>query len=128
MANIAYSVSIEDRIKKASMCLEALRNIIKNSPGVETQCIGYFPILFGLLNVSQQPGIQKGAIDVINAVTRNQDCVNDIAASEVLANLLLLLYSLPDQQTTILDSLYALMSTTKIVREALNKGKLPIYY
>lgn len=110
------------------MCLEALRNIIKNSPGVETQCIGYFPILFALLNVSQQPAIQKGAIDVINAVTRNQDCVNDIAASEVLANLLLLLYSLPDQQTTILDSLYALMSTTKIVREALNKGKLPTYY
>jgi hypothetical protein len=66
--------------------------------------------------------IQHGALNVISSVMQNHVCVNDIAASDVLVHLLLTLYSLPDAQITTLDTLYALMHTTKIVKDALSKG------
>ncbi|KAJ8925386.1 hypothetical protein NQ315_009217 [Exocentrus adspersus] len=121
LVNIAYSVTIEDRLKNSVMALEALTNVIRNNPGVEMQCIGHFKLLFSLLNVSHIP-IQKGALNVISVVTRNNECINDIAASEVLGYLLLVLYTIQDSQPQILDTLYALMATTKIVKEALSKG------
>lgn len=121
LVNIALSVTIQDRLKNTPMALEALANVIKYNQGVEIQCIGFFKLLFKLCNVSDIP-IQKGALNVISLVTRNNECVNDVAASEVLGYLLLLLYTLQDCQTQILDVLYALMSTTKIVKEALGKG------
>nr|XP_022914945.1 dnaJ homolog subfamily C member 13 [Onthophagus taurus] len=121
LVNIALSVTIEDRLKNTPMALEALANIIKNNQGVELQCIGFFKLLFHLLNVTHTP-IQRAALNIISIVTRNNECVNDIAASEVLGCLLLLLYSLQDCQQQTLDVLYALMSTTRIVKESLGKG------
>jgi len=90
---------------------------------VEIQCIGHFRLLFGLLSVDSCKPIQCGALNVISSVTQNQECVNDIAASDVLVPLLLTLYSLPDAQVTTLEILYALMHTTKIVKDALTKGE-----
>jgi len=90
---------------------------------VEIQCIGHFRLLFGLLSVDSCKPIQRGALNVISSVTQNQECVNDIAASDVLVPLLLTLYSLPDAQVTTLEILYALMHTTKIVKDALTKGE-----
>lgn len=121
LVNIAYSVTIQDRLSSSAMALEALANVIRNNTSVEIQCIGHFKLLFGLLSVSDNV-IQKGALSVISVVTRNNECINDIAAAEVLGHLLLLLYSIQDSQLQILDSLYALMSSTKIVKEALSKG------
>ena len=121
LVNIAYSVTIEDRLKHSVMALEALTNVIRNNTSVEMQSIGHFRLLFSLLNVTHSP-IQKGALNVISVVTRNNECINDIAATEVLGSLLLVLYTIQDSQPQILDTLYALMSTTKIVKEALSKG------
>ncbi|VEN42457.1 unnamed protein product [Callosobruchus maculatus] len=121
LVNIAYSLTIEDRIKSSVMALEALTNVIRNNPGVEMQCIGHFRLLFKLLSVSCIP-VQKGVLNVISVVTRNNECINDIATSEVLGYLLMCLYGLQDCQPQILDTLYALMATTKIVKEALHKG------
>lgn len=123
LVNIAYSVTIEDRLNHSVMALEALTHVIRNNTNVELQCIGHFRLLFNLLNVTHAP-IQKGAISVISVVTRNNECINDIAASDVLGYLLLVLYTIQDSQTQILDTLYALMSTTKIVKEALSKGAI----
>ena len=109
------------------MSLEALKNVIKNNPGVEIQCIGHFKLLFSLTSCSFKP-IQKAALSVINNVTKNQECVNDIAANEVILHLLLCLSSLQDNQLLILETLYALMSTTKIVKDALNKGKTSVSF
>lgn len=120
LMNIAFSVTIEDRIKHSLMALEALANLIKNNTGVEIQCVGSFHLLFHFLNVSYTP-IQKAALNVISIVTRSNECVNDIASSEILGYLLLTIYTLQDQMQ-ILDTLYSLMSTTKIVKEALSKG------
>jgi DnaJ family protein C protein 13 len=92
-------------------------------PGVEIQCIGHFRLLFGFLSVESCKPIQRGALNVISSVTQNQECVNDIAASDVLVHLLLILCSLPDTQITALETLYALMHTTRIVKDALAKGE-----
>lgn len=104
------------------MALEALKNVIKNNPGIELQCMGHFKLLFGLLSCNSFKPIQKGALEVIGNVTKNQECVDDIAANEVVAHLLLCLHSLRECQLLALETLYALMSSTKIVKDALAKG------
>ena len=60
---------------------------------------------------------------VISSVTGNQECVNDIAASEVLAYLLMTLQTLPKGHDLVLATLYPLSSNTRILKEALVKGK-----
>ncbi|XP_043463949.1 dnaJ homolog subfamily C member 13 [Leptopilina heterotoma] len=116
-----------EKLRHIVMSLEGLKNIIKNNPDVEIQCIGHFKLLFQLLSCNNNnnnnfKAIQKGALEVIINVTKNQECVNDIAANDVVVHLLLCLNTLKDSQLQILEALYALMSTTKIVKDALNKG------
>ncbi|KAK7873572.1 hypothetical protein R5R35_009276 [Gryllus longicercus] len=122
LGSVALSEKDKQRLQHVIMSLEALGNVIQNNPGVEMQCIGHFPLLFGLLNVDHCKPVQHKALDVVSYVTRNHECVTDIAASDVLVHLLLVIYSIPDAQITTLDTLYALMSTTKIVKDSLNKG------
>ena len=43
-------------------------------------CLGYFQLLFSLLNINEFEAIQQSALYVIATATRNQECVNDIAA------------------------------------------------
>ncbi|KAK9875337.1 hypothetical protein WA026_007733 [Henosepilachna vigintioctopunctata] len=121
LENIAFSVTIEHRLKHTVMALKALTNVIRNNIGVEIQCIGNFQLIFGILHVNYTE-IQNGALSVISVVTRTNECINDIASLEILGYLLSTLYSLPEQQPQILTALHALMSTTKIVKEALAKG------
>ena len=94
--------------------------------GVEMQCIGYFKLLFYLLRLQLSKEVQEAALLVISIVTTNQECVNDIAASEVLASLLLVIPSLPKCTQLILQTLYALVSNTKIVKELMIKGNTMI--
>ncbi|CAG2054418.1 unnamed protein product [Timema podura] len=124
MSSVTLSTADNKQLQNIVMCLEALRNVIKNNAGVEMQCIGHFRLLFALLSAESCKDVQRGALEVIATVTRNHECVNDIAASDILVHLVVVLYTLPDHQVTILDTLYALMSTTKIVKEALTKGAL----
>ncbi|KAI0215551.1 DnaJ-like subfamily C member 13 [Lamellibrachia satsuma] len=112
------------RLRNVEMGLEALRNVIRNNPGVEIQCIGHFKLLFSLLRVDGCARIQLHALEVISSVTCNQECVNDIAASNVLAFLLLLIYSLPKSRQLILETLHPLTSNTVLLKEAINKGAL----
>lgn len=92
--------------------------------GVELQCIGHFRLIFALLCLDNYHIVQKGALDVIFSVTKSQECVQDIANSDVLGCLLLLFFSLsdPDSQSLVLDTLYGLTSLTKMVKEAVTKG------
>ncbi|XP_012285401.1 dnaJ homolog subfamily C member 13 isoform X2 [Orussus abietinus] len=124
VVNSALSKKDQENLRHIYMALEALRNVIKNHPGVEIQCIGHFKLLFGLLTSGSFKPIQKGALEVINNVTKNQECVNDIAANEVVVHLLLTLNNLKEYQLLTLETLHALMSTTKIVKDALAKGSV----
>ncbi|XP_026537495.1 dnaJ homolog subfamily C member 13 isoform X2 [Notechis scutatus] len=113
-----------ERLKRVEMALEALRNVIKHNPGSECECIGHFKLLFSLLRVHGAGQVQQLALEVVNIVTSNQDCVNNIAEAIVLSNLLALLHSLPSSRQLVLETLYALTSNTKIVKEAMLKGAL----
>ena len=62
-------------------------------------------------------------LQLISCVAANQECVKDIAASQVLAYLLLAIQALPNCRVLTLESLAALMSSTQIVKEAMAKGK-----
>ncbi|KAK2499613.1 hypothetical protein MC885_004710, partial [Smutsia gigantea] len=86
-----------DRLPRVEMALEALRNVIKYNPGSESECIGHFKLIFSLLRVHGAGQVQQLALEVVNIVTSNQDCVNNIAESMVLSNLLALLHSLPSR-------------------------------
>lgn len=123
IGNVALAKKDQRKLEHIVMSLEALRNVIKNNPGIELQCIGHFRLLFGLLNSNNFKLIQKHALEVISSVTRNQECVDDIAANEVMVYLLLSLNTIKDSQLLILETLYALMSSTKIVKDALCKGE-----
>ncbi|KAG9355930.1 hypothetical protein JZ751_000774 [Albula glossodonta] len=112
------------RLQWAEMALEALHNVIKNNPGSETECIGHFKLLFSLLRVHGAGKVQQLALEVVNIVTTNQDCVNNISEALVLSNLLVLLHSLPSSRQLVLETLYALSSNTKIIKEAMAKGAL----
>lgn len=90
--------------------------------GVEMQCIGSFKLLFYLLRTQLSTEVQEAALNVIAIVTTNQECVNDIAASEILSSLLLVIPSLPKSTLLILETLYALISNTKIVKELMLRG------
>lgn len=124
LIDIAYSVTIEARLKNTNSALEALYNVIRLNAGSETICIGHFKLLFALLNVAND-SLRNAALTVISLVTRNNECVNDIATSEVLGYLLLLLYGTTidlNQQIIVIEILHALFATMKIVKEALQKG------
>ncbi|XP_076459341.1 dnaJ homolog subfamily C member 13-like isoform X2 [Babylonia areolata] len=81
------------RLAQIQMALEALRNIIRASPGVEAKCIGHFKLLFAFLRLEKCGPLQQFTLEVLNCVTVNQDCVKDIAAADVLGYLLFSLYS-----------------------------------
>lgn len=122
VGNVALAKNEQQKLEHIVMSLEALRNVIKNNPGIELQCIGHFRLLFGLLSCNHFKLIQKNALEVISNVTKNQECVDDIAATEVIVHLLLALNTMKDSQLLALETLYALMSSTKIVKDALSKG------
>uniref|UniRef100_A0A8B9HJM2 J domain-containing protein n=1 Tax=Astyanax mexicanus TaxID=7994 RepID=A0A8B9HJM2_ASTMX len=52
------------RLRWAEMALEALRNVIKNNPGSETECINHFKLLFSLLRVHGAGKVQQLALEV----------------------------------------------------------------
>lgn len=90
--------------------------------GLEMQCIGHFRLLFPLLSLEGCHPVQSSALNVIAAVTKNQECINDIAATDVLVHLLLVLHSLPDKHPVSLDILHALTTSPTIVKDFLAKG------
>ena len=86
-----------DRVKNAELAMEALFNAIQNNPSVETLCIGHFKLLFLLLN-TEYTKLQVLAVNVIQSVTGNKSCVQDIANVQVLVFLLLVLKSFQSNQ------------------------------
>ena len=50
-SNVSLTKKDHENLKYVVMSLEALKNIIKNNPGVEVECIGHFKLLFCLSNL-----------------------------------------------------------------------------
>lgn len=104
------------RLRNVAMALEALYNVIHGNAGVEIQCLGQFKLLFSLLRLQGANRLQTLALQVsthallslhaiggptasvaqvISTVTGNKSCVSNIADSNVLQYLLLVLHMLP---------------------------------
>ncbi|XP_054167917.1 dnaJ homolog subfamily C member 13-like [Oppia nitens] len=118
-----------NRLNNIKVCLNALNCVIIHNNGVEMQCIGHFKLLFSLLRLDQMSDLQTLAVNVIASVSGNKDCVQDIASSEVLVYLLMVLH--PTKQTddytkqlVVLTALTPLMFNTKLIKEALTKGAI----
>lgn len=118
---LEYITKKKYKSKEKDLCLalQSLYHVINNHPSVEMQCIGHFKLLFSLL---LQENVAEPALNVVHIVTRCLECVQDISSIDVLPYLLLALYSLQEQQMIILDTLYALVTVTKMVKEMLSRG------
>lgn len=112
------------RVAQTQQALEALHNVLRNHPGLESLCVGHFRLLFCLLSLDGCRGLQAVTVQVIQALTGSQECVNDIAHSEVLVYLLLVLvtFKSAQQRLVVLDTLLPLASNSRLVREAVSKG------
>uniref|UniRef100_A0AAY5KSU7 J domain-containing protein n=1 Tax=Esox lucius TaxID=8010 RepID=A0AAY5KSU7_ESOLU len=66
-SNKVESQQHAERLRWAEMALEALRNVIKNNPGSETECIGHFKLLFSLLRVHGAGKVQQLALEVLTS-------------------------------------------------------------
>lgn len=91
---------------------------------MEIQCIGSFSTLFEMLKPNYNIEVQVNVLKVILVVTRNQECINDIASANVLIHLLLSLYMLPDHREISLECLVGLCTSTTIVKDLIARGKL----
>ena len=108
--------------QQGELALTSLAHVIKNNSGVEMQTIGHFKMLFSLLE-SQLGSVQDTAVSVISSVTGNSDVVSDISATNCLGRLLVCLRTMSTAATPlIMDTLYAVFSNTKLVKEAFDKG------
>ena len=91
--------------------------------GVEIQCIGHFKLLFSLLRLENFPEIQKMTLRVLSNVTGSSECIDDISASHVLVALLQVMHSNIESQELSLSVFQSLMGDTRLVKEALARGK-----
>ncbi|KAK2561616.1 DnaJ-like protein subfamily C member 13 [Acropora cervicornis] len=114
----------QKRLDTSTMALEALRNVIKNNPGTEAQCIGHYKLIFSLLRMTKAIKLQKFALEVISSTTANKNCVAAIADADILGFLFLTLHTLPSDRLLTVDTMHALCSNTKLVKETMYKGKI----
>jgi DnaJ family protein C protein 13 len=84
-----------ERLKNVEMALEALYNVLHANSGVEIHCVGHFKLLFSLLAVQGANKLQLAALKAISEVTANKTCVSNIADSNVVQYLMLVLHTLP---------------------------------
>ncbi|KAL1438694.1 hypothetical protein MTO96_047883 [Rhipicephalus appendiculatus] len=122
--NVGQASGGVQRVAQTEQALQALHNVLRNNPGLESLCVGHFRLLFCLLSLDGCRGLQAVTVQVIQALTGSQECVSDIANSEVLVYLLLVLvtFKQAEQRLVVLDTLLPLVSNSRLVKEAIAKG------
>ncbi|XP_055920872.1 dnaJ homolog subfamily C member 13 isoform X1 [Eupeodes corollae] len=123
-----YSFEEDQNIEAHTiMVLRALISVIKTNAEVDIQCIGHFDMIFGFLanNIfSDNTLVKSVALEVVALVSRNKECVSEIAACEILGSFLVALRD-PDlraSQVKVLETLSGLMNVQEMIKEAQNKG------
>lgn len=110
------------------MVLRSFISVIKSNANVEMQCIGHFEMLFGFLSTTlceRDREIKSLALEIVSLVSRNKECVSEIAACEILGHFLVALRDseLRDMTDRVLETLSGLLNVQRMVKEAQNKGK-----
>lgn len=114
-----------DPIDNIISVLKALVSVIKSNPNVELQCIGHFDVLFGLVSTNfGEKEIKTLGLEIVSLVSRNKECVNEIAACEILGKFLITLKDdeLKAMQMKVLETLSGLLNVQRMVKEAQTKG------
>ncbi|KNC81866.1 hypothetical protein SARC_05839 [Sphaeroforma arctica JP610] len=116
--------------------ISALSNLISHYQGVERHTIGHYPQLGTYLHVDesaddlkQQLAVVLAMLQVFEQVVANKDCVNDIAANNIIASLCLLIPVLETHTDDrpclrLLEVLSVLASNAKIVTQLRDSGAL----
>ncbi|XP_050682465.1 dnaJ homolog subfamily C member 13-like [Leptidea sinapis] len=113
----------DERANNITLGLNALANCIVKNPGVESQCIGHFGCIFGLVSARARGSVCAGALRVVSVCARSRDCVDDVARSGLLPHVLpLLAPASPLPPADVLAALAALLASTALVQRALNAG------
>lgn len=73
--------------------------------------------------------IKSLALEIVSLVSRNKECVSEIAACEILGHFLVSLRDneLKEMQDRVLETLSGLLNVQKMVKEAQSKGELNIF-
>lgn len=114
-----------DPIDNIISVLKALVSVIKSNPNVELQCMGHFDVLFGLVSTNfGEKEIKTLGLEIVSLVSRNKECVNEIAACEILGKFLITLKDdeLKAMQMKVLETLSGLLNVQRMVKEAQAKG------
>ena len=116
-----------DLIENTISVLKALISVIKSNPNVEIQCIGHFEMLFGFVSTNlcnRDKEIKSLALEIVSLVSRNKECVSEIAACELLGQFLIALKDddLRPMQLKVLETLSGLLNVQRMVKEAQGKG------
>ncbi|XP_050098670.1 dnaJ homolog subfamily C member 13 isoform X1 [Anopheles aquasalis] len=115
-------------IRHLIMALQALISVIKSNTNVEIQCIGHFEMLFALLSTSvcgqENRTVKTLALEVVCQVSRNKECVTEIAACEIFGLYLVVLKDgeLREHLSRVLETLSGLLNVPKMVKEGHAKG------
>ncbi|XP_053672781.1 dnaJ homolog subfamily C member 13 [Anopheles nili] len=115
-------------VRHILMALQALIAVIKSNANVEMQCIGHFEMLFGLLSTSQcgvdNRTIKTLALEIVCLVSRNKECVTEIAACEIVGLYLIVLKDpdLREHRPRVLETLSGLLNVPRMIKEAHSKG------
>lgn len=111
------------------MALRSFAAVIKANDNLEIQCIGHFDMLFGFLSTSlcgpsADREVKSLALDIVSLVSRNKDCVQEIAGCELLGHFLVALRDrdLGTLEDRVLDTLSGLLNVQRMVKEAHSKG------
>lgn len=116
-----------DPIESIISALKALISVIKSNSNVELQCIGQFDMLFGFVSTSLcdcDKEIKALGLEIVSLVSRNKDCVTEIAECEILGKFLIALKDedLKTMQMKVLETLSGLLNVQRMVKEAQSKG------
>lgn len=113
-----------DVMNEVSMCLEALANLLTTNPGVEILLIGHFKLIFSFLRIKSESSVQQNALKIISLSATNRECVGDIAAISQLSLIFSLIIQQPKAIPLVLQTLIALCSNGRVVKETLDYGGL----
>lgn len=126
-SKLEFAACPGDPIENIVSALKALISVIKSNPNVELQCIGHFEMLFGFVSTNLSPRDKETktlGLEIVSLVSRNKECVNEIAACEILGQFLIALKDeeLKPMQMRVLETLSGLLNVQRMVKEAQIKG------
>nr|CAH8867302.1 unnamed protein product [Trichobilharzia regenti] len=111
-------------VMNVTSALEALTNVIRHNTGLDIQCIGHFSLLFSILDLHEHPEIQLRALDVIQSVSTNPQCLEDMAASQLLTSLVVLFFILPRAHFILVQTVDHLIASSTLLKEFIYAGGL----